>query len=313
MDTTAVVFEQPGRLSVKRLTLTAPDARDVVVKTLLSGISTGTEKMLFQGSMPQFPGLGYPLVPGYESVAEVVEAGPDSGRTIGQKVFVPGASCYTDAAGLFGATAGRLVLPGERTIPLGPVQAEDAVLLALAATAHRAVKRCAQPVQRIIGHGVLGRLAARIAIALGQKPPSVLETQAKRRSGADGYPVLDPSEDETQTACTAIIDASGDPSVLDKAAAKLARNGQLVLAGFYGERISFAFPPAFMREISVALSAEFKPDDIHAVLDLVARGRLSLKGLVTHRTGPAAAAQAYQTAFGDPGCLKMVIDWRNAA
>ena len=32
-----------------------------------SGISTGTERLLFHGRMPAFPGMGYPLVPGYET------------------------------------------------------------------------------------------------------------------------------------------------------------------------------------------------------------------------------------------------------
>ena len=37
-----------------------------------SGISTGTEKLLWSGRMPPFPGMGYPLVPGYESVGRIV-------------------------------------------------------------------------------------------------------------------------------------------------------------------------------------------------------------------------------------------------
>ena len=313
MDATAIVFEQPGTLSVKRLVLTPPDACDVVVETLMSGVSTGTEKMLFDGSMPRFPGMGYPLVPGYESVARIVEAGPDSGREAGQTVFVPGASCFQDAAGLFGASAERLVLPGNRTIPIDHELADDAVLLALAATAYRAVKRPERPVDVIIGHGVLGRLIARIAVALGQKEPCVLETNAERRKGAHGYSVADPSRYETKDPCRCIIDASGDPTALDAAIARLSKDGKLVLAGFYGERVSFAFPPAFMREVAILLSAEFKPEDTIAVLDLVAAGRLSLKDLVTHHAPPADAVEAYRTAFGDPACLKMVIDWRKSA
>ena len=35
-----------------------------------------TEKLLWNGTMPHFPGMGYPLVPGYESVGRVIEAGP---------------------------------------------------------------------------------------------------------------------------------------------------------------------------------------------------------------------------------------------
>ncbi|GAA0787163.1 chlorophyll synthesis pathway protein BchC [Roseibium denhamense] len=313
MDTTAIVFEQPGRLTVKRLALTAPQAADVVVETVVSGISTGTEKMLFDGSMPRFPGMTYPLVPGYESVARVIKAGPVSGRKVGDTVFVPGASCFEGAAGLFGATADRLVIPGARTILVPELYLEDAPLLALAATAHHALIRAERPVDLIIGHGVLGRLMARLACALGQEPPQVLETLPERRHGADGYEVLDPGAADHSVPRHTIIDASGSLSALDSAIGWLAKGGTLVLAGFYGERVDFAFPPAFMREISVLLSSEFKPDDLQAVLDLVTAGRLSLGGLVTHSAAPTDAEAAYQTAFEDPACLKMVIDWRKAA
>lgn len=313
MDTKAIVFEKPGSLQVKRLALTAPERADVVVETLLSGVSTGTEKMLFDGSMPAFPGMSYPLVPGYESVARVVDAGPGSGRSIGDTVFVPGANCFEQAAGLFGATADRLIVPSARTIPVAEDLAEDAVLLALAATAHHAVRRANGPVDVVIGHGVLGRLIARIASALQKTPPQVLETNISRQNSSDGYDVLDPSSDAVRGSCSCIIEASGSLAALDPAIARLGKGGELVLAGFYGKRVSFDFPPAFMREVSISLAAEFRPQDIHAVLDLVTRGRLSLKGLVTHHAPPSDAGKAYRTAFGDPACLKMVIDWRNTA
>jgi 3-hydroxyethyl bacteriochlorophyllide a dehydrogenase len=60
--------------------------------------------------MPDFPGMGYPLVPGYETVGEVIEAGPERGFTVGQRVFAPGATCYGDVRGLFGGAASHLVV-----------------------------------------------------------------------------------------------------------------------------------------------------------------------------------------------------------
>ena len=84
------------------------------------------------------------------------------------------------------------------------------------------------------------------------------------------------------------------------------KGGELVLAGFY-------FAPAFMREATLAIAAEFTAQDVEAVLALVAAGSLSLDGLITHHAAPADAESAYRTAFEDPDCLKMIIDWRNAA
>ena len=237
MDTAAVVFERPGQVTVRSLALCAPGPADVVVETLASGVSTGTEKMLFQGTMPAFPGMAYPLVPGYETVGRIVHTGPDSGHIVGSSVFVPGANCYESAAGLFGATASRLVVPGSRVVELGAVAEEDAVLLALAATALHAVRRAAGPVGLVVGHGVLGRLIARVVMALDFAPPTVWEVSAARRSGADGYRIVDPADDRDARYRTA-IDASGDAGVIDSIIAQLQRPGELVLAGFYGERPS---------------------------------------------------------------------------
>lgn len=312
MYASAIIFERPGDVAVRRLALHAPGPADVVVETMASGVSTGTEKMLFQGTMPRFPGMAYPLVPGYETVGRVLQAGPESGHRPGTMVFVPGASCYADAAGLFGANASQLVVPGARVFLIGPALEENGVLLALAATAHHAVRRAQGPVGLVVGHGVLGRLIARMVMALGFSAPVVWETAAARRTGAMGYPVTDPGTDSDSRYSTA-IDASGDAAAIDGIITRLRKPAELILAGFYGERVGYAFAPAFMRELTLSIAAEFRPDDVSAVIGLVETGRLSLDGLLTHRAAPAQASSAYATAFNDLGCLKMVIDWRKAA
>lgn len=308
----AVIFERPGEVAIRRLALNVSGPDDVVVETIASGVSTGTEKMLFNGTMPSFPGMRYPLVPGYETIARVIEAGPMSGRREGDLVFVPGANCYRDAAGLFGATASRLVVPGARTFKISAAMNEDAILLALAATAHHAVNRAHGLIGLVIGHGVLGRLIARMVIALGAEPPVVWEKSEARRGGSEGYAVIDPRDDHASRYLTA-IDASGDAAAIDTVIAQLQRPAELVLAGFYGERIGYAFAPAFMRELTLSIAAEFRPEDVEAVIALVDSGQLSLGNLITHRASPAQAEAAYRTAFMDTTCLKMVIDWRNAA
>jgi bacteriochlorophyllide a dehydrogenase len=83
MNTMAVVLEQPEKISVSELPLTPPTDDDVVVDIAFSGISTGTERLLWSGRMPMFPGMGYPLVPGYESVGRIQSAGKTSGGKVG--------------------------------------------------------------------------------------------------------------------------------------------------------------------------------------------------------------------------------------
>jgi len=83
-----------------------------------------------------------------------------------------------------------------------------------------------------------------------------------------------------------------------------------VLAGYYADRLSFAFPMAFMREARLRIAAQWQPDDLETVRRLIDDGGLSLDGLITHRAEALQADAAYRTAFGDPTCLKMILDWR---
>jgi 3-hydroxyethyl bacteriochlorophyllide a dehydrogenase len=196
-------------------------------------------------------------------------------------------------------------------VPLTADLGEEGTLLALAATAHHAVQAGDRLPDLVVGHGVLGRLLARVVLALGGEPPMVWERSAARRAGAEGYPVVDPEADG-RADYRVICDVSGDAGLLDTLIGRLARGGGIVLAGFYREPLAFAFPPAFLRELRLWVAAEWAPRDLEAVAGLLARGQLSLDGLITHRQAAAAAARAYPTAFDDPDCLKMVLDWRNA-
>lgn len=311
MKSVAVVLQEPRKLALAELSLTEPTADDVVVDIEWSGISTGTEKLLWSGRMPSFPGMGYPLVPGYESVGRVVEAGAASGRAVGERVFVPGANCYREARGLFGGAASRVVVAGRKAFPVQEDLGSRAILMALGATAHHAVAPgIAAAPQLIVGHGVMGRLIARIVIAHGGEP-TVWETNPIRREGAAGYRVVSPDEDARRD-YAAICDVSGDSDILDSLVARLAPGGEIVLAGFY-DRLSFAFPPAFMREARLRMAAEWKPRDLAGLDLLISSGRLSLDGLLTHARTPDRFEDAYTTAFTDPACLKMVLDWKVAA
>jgi bacteriochlorophyllide a dehydrogenase len=315
MKTTAIVLEAPEQLLLRELPLAPPSAAELLVEVEHSAISTGTERLLWSGRMPAFPGMGYPLVPGYESVGRVLACGDDvpAALQVGARVFVPGASCFGAVRGLFGGAASHLVVAAARCIPLDGIPAferdpELGVLLALAATAGHALAAGALP-DLIVGHGALGRLLARWAHSAGGSPV-VWEQQPERVSGSTGYRVLHPDEDPRRD-YRCIFDVSGDAALLDSLIARLARGGELVLAGFYADALSLAFPPLFMREARLRVAAEWQPEDLRRALTAVRDGVLPLHGIITHRAAVSDAARAYSTAFSDPACLKMLIDWRS--
>lgn len=308
---TAVVFESPGELALRHVTLPPCGAEDCVVVVEWTGISTGTERLLWDGRMPHFPGLHYPLVPGYETVGRVVECGEQAFLRPGTRVFVPGSRGFVDVHGLFGGAAKQLVVAANRLVPIPEGIGEEAILLALAATASHALDRLSdvKAPLLIVGHGALGQLLARIAVARGIADISVWETQAVRRQAVTNYRLIAPEQD-TSTAYGTIIDASGDADLLDQLITRLQPGGTVLLAGFYQAPIRFSFPQAFMRELSLLIAAEWQPRDMHEVLELLSSGDLSLHDLITHRYPAREAAKAYQQAFTDAECLKLVLDWR---
>lgn len=318
MRTQAILLSAPRQLKLEQVELTVPGPQDLVVRVGHSGISTGTEKLFWTGEMPPFPGMGYPLVPGYEAEGEVIEAGRESGFKPGERVFVPGANCFApnDAGpvfGLFGAASNHLVSNASRVTRIDRAMGAEGALLALAATARHALAGPHATVpELVIGHGVLGRLIARIAIAMGAPAPTVWEINPARQSGAEGYAVCHP-DDDTRRDYNVIMDASGAEGLLDSLIGRIAKGGEVVLAGFYTKPIQFNFVPAFMREARLRIAAEWQPDDLIATRDLIDSGKLSLGGLITHHARPDAASTAYATAFSDPDCLKMILDWEAQA
>ena len=310
----AIVFDAPQQLSVQTLDLKPFEAADLEVEVSFSGISTGTERLLWDGTMPPFPGLGYPLVPGYETVGTVVRAGESATVAAGASVFVPGSYSFQGVRNIFGGAGSRLIVPHERVVQVASELGPKSVLLALAATCYHAVsfagaRQPMTPPELIVGHGVMGRLLARITLALNMPAPTVWETNAARREGGTGYAVVHPDEDSRKN-YAAIIDVSGDGSILNGLISRLATGGELILAGFYKHDLSFAFAPAFMREAQLRIAAQWKRQDLLDVTALVESGRLSLDGLITHTLNPGRAREAYEVAFGDPHCLKMMMDWR---
>lgn len=313
METLAVVMQQPGTVTLDRLGLSPLSTGEVAVDVRWSGISTGTERLLWSGTMPAFPGMGYPLVPGYETVGVISHAASGIEHRIGELVFVSGARCYGDIRGLFGGAASRLICDASKATRIPERLNASGVLMALAATAQHALTASANqiPPELIIGHGVLGRLLARLTVASGHPPPTVWELNEDRHENDGSYTVVRPDQDSRRD-YRCICDVSGDSRVLDELIARCTSGAELVLAGFYADRVSFDFPPAFMRELRISIAAEWQPQDLQAVVAMVEADTLSLDGLITHQRDANDAAAAYEQAFNDASCLKMILDWRHA-
>jgi 3-hydroxyethyl bacteriochlorophyllide a dehydrogenase len=313
MKSTAIVFSRPKQLSLQALELPQVQVGQLELAVRYSGISTDVERMIWDNSLSAFAGVGYPLVPGFETVGQVVKAPQGAKIKEGEMVFVPGANCFSGVKSMYGGAASHLVVSDQNVLPVSNALGVDAVLLALAATAYHAVSGGGvhepfTPPDLIIGHGVMGRLLARLTVAAGCPAPTVWETQDEMALGAQGYTVIRPEEDLRKD-YKAIYHMNGDTFNLNYLIQRIRPGGEVVLAGLYKHGLQFSYSPAFSKEARIRVASEWKKSDLLAVNQLVNSGQLSLKGLVTHVHAFHSANAAYEIAFGDISCLKMVLDW----
>ena len=178
-----------------------------------------------------------------------------------------------------------MVLPGARAVTIDETLGRNGIL---SPSPRPPSRDCggATP-DLIVGHGILGRMIARIESVGSGHGSNRVGTDPNRRGVGIRLPLIDPADD-TRCDYRTICDASGPAEVLDLAFGRLGKGGEMVLAGFYDRSPSPSRPPSCARRGCV-IAAEFTPCGLAAILTMVETGMLALDGLISHAR-PAAEA-----------------------
>jgi 2-desacetyl-2-hydroxyethyl bacteriochlorophyllide A dehydrogenase len=256
MKRTALIFEKPYTVTIKEEPVPAPGTREVLIKTIFSAISAGSELLIYRGLMPsKLPAdmtikalskpFRYPLKYGYASVGEVVAAGSDlDPQWRGRQVlcFHPHESHYT------AAIEDIMVLPQA-------VDPKGALFLANMETAVNFLMDGRPTIGErvyVFGQGIVGLLTTAL---LAQYPLHQLVTfdryAARRRASLDAGAdiALDPENrassdalpDAGNSRATAgpadlVYELSGNPQALNQAIEVAGFSGRIVLGSWYGRQ-----------------------------------------------------------------------------
>ena len=178
----ALFHTAPRRVEIRELPAPRPAAGEVLVRTLCSGISSGTERLVYRGEIPAeltlddtIDALGgtfsYPFAYGYACVGEVAESG--------QTVFA-----FHPHQDVFAAQAGEL-------IPLPAIDPASATLFPLVETAMQVTLDAGTGYRDrviVLGAGVLGLLTGLLLQRSGWRP-LIAEPQEWRRAMASSLGV----------------------------------------------------------------------------------------------------------------------------
>lgn len=313
--TRAVVIPRAGEIGLQTVKLAEPGPRAVIVETVFTSISAGTERMLLAGQLPH-PMLEFPVVPGYETVGRVVEVGADvAPEWLGRWVFLGGTHCFQDVNPAWGGQSATLFAKVDRVVPLDGVEPVHGVLLSLAATALHGVDRLNVTAgQRILvlGQGPVGQIAARLAAQRGAWV-AVTDRVPSRLARAQADLIINAGETDVAKAVDGpvdgIIEATGSMEALAQALPALKLGGAILLLGFY-QTLQLPYMPLFLKEAELLTAKEWAPGDLMRCRDLLADGSLDVAPLLTHRMPVDDVVAAYDVALQDQDCLKLVLDWK---
>lgn len=312
---TAVWFPAARSVELRRERAADPGPREVRVRAIVSGVSHGTEMLVYRGHAPEelaldLPTLdgsyAFPIKFGYASVGRVVATGAGVTRVVaGDLVFVhhPHQDEY--------------VVPEARVVLLDGVRdPEQGVFMANTETAVNIVLD-AHPrfgeVAAVYGQGVVGLLVTQLLRRAGARvvaiDPIALRRDLARRCGAQVSVAPEDALDAIREGTSGrgadlAIEVSGSGAALQHAIDAVAFQGTVVVASWYGTkpvtlRLGARFHRARVRVVSSQVGnidpalAPRWDGERRLALARELLGELVLSPLVTHRVPFARAADAY--------------------
>ncbi|GAB2847084.1 zinc-binding alcohol dehydrogenase [Microbacterium insulae] len=236
MRATAFWVDAPSRGALREIETAEPGPDQVAVRTLVTGISRGTESLVFRGEVPagerermrapfqegDFPG---PVKYGYLNVG-VVERGP--GSLIGRTVF----TLYPHQSAFVVPEAAVAVVPDgvppRRAVLAGAVETAVNVLWDAAPLVGDRIT--------VIGAGMIGCAVARLARALPGTEVVLVDVDAARADVAAALGVAFAHPSDAPGDRDLVIDTSGSGDGLQLAIETAATEGEIVEASWFGDR-----------------------------------------------------------------------------
>ncbi len=290
----------------------------MLVETYWSSISTGTEKMAYNGLIPSWPFI-FPFIPGYETVGKIIEVGDHVNQNlIGKFAYVAGSFGYEGVNAAFGGASEYIACPVESITVLDNLEnPECGIALPLGATALHIVD-LAQVKNKhvlVLGQGAVGILAVELAKLMGAKLVAATDTQKNRLNYSTADLKVNAETDDVSAALAGhefdvLIDSTGIMSAIDTGLRFLKFHGVVLLGGYY-QRINIDYSQAFQKELSFIAAKQWAKGDLERVKELIAQHKLKAERIFTHRhTIEEDISSAYLQAFNDPECLKMILIWK---
>lgn len=333
MKANALICDEKQRFSIEEVTLPNLKVGTIVVKTLYSGVSIGTEFALIRNKISWGP---YPICTGYQAVGEVLKVGKNvKGYQVGDKVYFRDSkgmklSDGTAVSSVTGTHSSHAVIDPENTIHLAKLP-EGAPLEPCSMFVMPAVGLLGVDMSKarmgdvavvygvgLIGIGVVAALSGRgcyvVAVDIDEA-----RLDMAREFGADA--LINGSRQNVAKevrkiapgGADVVFEATGIPECLDQAVPLCRTEGTFVFQGNYGEApISMHFLPAHARRLTAVFPCNDGLEPCRrAVVKAMTKGTLPWEKAITHRVPWQESAEVYDRINKGkaPEIIGAVVDW----
>lgn len=335
-DNPTVVFTEPKHVVIENRPMPAPGDGAMLIQTLKTLISTGTELTILNGEFPRdsaWSAYGrFPFVPGYNNIGVVVDVGKNVDRSwIGRRVAS------------YGPHAAYVVLSPESVrVVHRDILDEEAAFFTIAEIVMNGVRRgevCWGESVVVYGLGLLGQLTTRFCHIAGARPVIGIDVSDNRLGmlpkvpGIKGINARNHEPGEMVNELTngrmadVVFEVTGDPEIIPHEFKVLKRQGKIViLSSPRGITKNFDFhdlcnSPSFTiigahngshPRFETPYNQWTQKRHGELFFNLIADGELDVKPLISHRSSYADAVKFYDLLMRDrTQAMGVIMEWSN--
>lgn len=328
-----LVFPKPREVVIEDRPVPDPREGEVLVRTRVTLVSTGTELTILSGDFPrdsEWSKYGeFPFVPGYSNVGEVVRSGEGSeDGLMGKRVF----SLCPHATYVTAQAESLMVVPDS-------VSDEQASFFTIAEISLNGVRRGGVSLGEsvvVYGAGLIGQFTARFCRLSGATPVFVVDVSDDRLSKLPEDPDvvrLNPLKEDIASAVKSgtggrmadlVFEVTGDPGLIPGEFKCLRKQGRFVVLSSPRGPTLFDFHDLCNRPSCTIIGAHLTSQPRYSTPDnpwtseregelffhMVEAKELVPEQLVTHRVNYRRAPEMYQALLRDRStAMGVLIDW----
>jgi len=332
-----IVFKEPKRVEIEEADLPEPSSNQILIRTQVTLISTGTELTMLSGEYPKGSVWNkitkYPVFPGYSNCGVVEKIGGNV-----QKFKVG------DRVSSTASHAEYAVINEDRAVKVpDSISDEEAAFGTLSATVMNSVRLANIKLGEsviIVGVGILGQLACQFSKLCGGFPVIAVDLSLRRlgiakRLGATA--TIQPKEEDAEQrimeltkgrGADVVFEVTGNPKTIPWELSLVKRQGRFILLSSprgvteldlhdlvnWPSRIIIGTHTSSHPSHEISYNPWTWERNIQLFFDLLSAGLVNVKDLITDRYKWTEAKQVYQRLLDPLGerlqALGVILDFR---